>query len=111
MGIISVDVLLALFFISSHPHIIDSLFAINIFFVDSIIFNVGLSPAIPGIAEIVNSDFSLICRNQIIFYLNFIIFKFFYLLINIFITYYKNLRFIFSNLFTNKLKFLFAENK
>ena len=38
------------FSISDHPHIIDSLFAIKIFFVNGIIFKVGSRPNIPDIA-------------------------------------------------------------
>ena len=38
------------FFINDHPQIIDSLFAIAIFFVNLIIFKVGLKPSKPEIA-------------------------------------------------------------
>ena len=37
------------FLIKFHPHIMDSLFAIAIFFVNLIIFKVGTNPSIPTI--------------------------------------------------------------
>ena len=57
IGMICVFVFFALVLIKFHPQIIDSLFAINILLVNFIILIVGSKPAIPGIAEIVNSDF------------------------------------------------------
>ena len=55
IGIILVLYFLASFFIRFHPQIIDSLFAIKIFFENLMILIVGSKPAIPGIAEIVIS--------------------------------------------------------
>jgi len=65
----------AFFFIKFQPQIIDSLLAIRIFFVLSIIFNVGFKPAKPGIAEIAISDlifFLLKLKALIIFTLSFL---------------------------------------
>ena len=47
------------FCIKSQPHIIDSLFAIKIFFVRGIIFNVGNKPSIPEIEFMQKSIFFL----------------------------------------------------
>ena len=49
----------AFFNINFHPHIIDSLLAIRIFFVLSIMSMVGCKPDIPGIAVNVTSEIEL----------------------------------------------------
>ena len=51
------------FLIKCHPHIIDSLFARDIFFENLTIFKVGSRPSIPEIAFIVQNTFFLILFN------------------------------------------------
>ena len=85
MGTILVLFFFAFSFIKFHPQIIDSLLAIRILFVLSIIFIVGFRPAIPGIAEITISDLislSLKLKKLIIFTLLFL--NFFFTLLKIF---------------------------
>ena len=60
--------ILVLYFVAErfnklHPQITASLFAIKIFFVNLIIFIVGLRPMMPGIAEIVISDLNFLFSN------------------------------------------------
>jgi len=79
---------LAFLLIKFHPQIIDSLLAMRIFLVLSIILIVGIKPAIPGIAEITISDlifFSLKLKTFIIFTLLFL--NFFLTLLKIFISF------------------------
>ena len=79
---------MAFLLIKFHPQIIDSLLAMRIFLVLSIILIVGIKPAIPGIAEITISDlifFSLKLKTFIIFTLLFL--NFFLTLLKIFISF------------------------
>ena len=61
IGITFVLYLEARLFIKCQPHIIDSLLASRIFLLLLVIIKVGSRPAIPGIADIVISDFFVNC--------------------------------------------------
>ena len=86
IGIILVLFFLAFFLIKFHPHITDSLFAINSFLLIFIISSVGSRPAIPGIADIVILFFLLKFISLILFKIfTFLILEFFLTFANTFL--------------------------